>query len=199
MARLNDSQLVILAAAAQRDEGRVLPLPQSLKAKGAVRANILKSLIAKGLIAEVQASRDDELWREDNGGTRLTLVLTAAGLEELGLGPDGREPAGPASPANDRAAPSASARQQKVKAGSHDQARAPARAPRQLLRQGKGAAVLALLQREEGASLAEMMEATGWQRHSVRGFLAGKVKKRLGLKLESTPDGAGTRRYRITG
>jgi hypothetical protein len=42
-----------------------------------------------------------------------------------------------------------------------------------------------MLKRAEGATLAEIVEATGWQRHAVRGALAGALKKRLGLKITS--------------
>jgi hypothetical protein len=45
--------------------------------------------------------------------------------------------------------------------------------------------ILGLLRRKQGASLDEIQEVSGWQAHSVRGFLAGTVKKRLGLKLSS--------------
>ena len=51
-----------------------------------------------------------------------------------------------------------------------------------------------LLRRENGASIAEMVEATGWQQHSVRGALAGALKKR-GLTITSEKV-EGTRRYR---
>ncbi len=60
-------------------------------------------------------------------------------------------------------------------------------------------AVLTLLRRKQGASLAEMQSATGWQAHSVRGFLSGTVKKRLGLKLRSSKAKDGERRYAIAG
>ena len=60
----------------------------------------------------------------------------------------------------------------------------------------KQEAVLALLRRPEGATLTAMMEATGWQPHSVRGFLAGIVRKKLKLKLESNKV-ADNRIYRI--
>ncbi len=57
--------------------------------------------------------------------------------------------------------------------------------------------VLALLSRPDGASIEEVMQATGWQQHSVRGFLAGTVKKKLGFPLTSSKDKDGARRYRI--
>ena len=56
---------------------------------------------------------------------------------------------------------------------------------------------LDLLNRHEGATIEELQAATGWQQHSVRGFLAGAVKKKLGLTLLSEKPDAGPRRYRI--
>ena len=57
--------------------------------------------------------------------------------------------------------------------------------------------VLSLLRQASGASLDELMKATKWQAHSVRGFLSGAVRKRKGLTVLSECDGAGPRRYRI--
>jgi hypothetical protein len=55
--------------------------------------------------------------------------------------------------------------------------------------------VLNLLRRAHGASLSEISAATGWQAHSVRGFLSGTVRKKLGLNLVSVITGDGVRRY----
>jgi len=56
---------------------------------------------------------------------------------------------------------------------------------------------LELLTRREGATLVELVAATDWQPHSVRGFLAGTVKKKLGLTLHAAQGDDGSRRYRI--
>ena len=62
---------------------------------------------------------------------------------------------------------------------------------------GKGATIIELLRRKEGATLADLTKATGWQPHSVRGFLSAQVGKKLGLKLESTKREDGQRLYQI--
>ena len=61
----------------------------------------------------------------------------------------------------------------------------------------KAAAIIALLRREGGTTLDEMMNATGWQKHSVRGFIAGALKKQYGLTVSSEKTDLG-RAYRIT-
>ena len=63
-------------------------------------------------------------------------------------------------------------------------------------RASKQSACLALLAREEGATIGELRELTTWQEHSVRAFLAGTVRKRLGLDIASTKEARG-RVYRV--
>ncbi|WLR91331.1 DUF3489 domain-containing protein [Shinella zoogloeoides] len=57
--------------------------------------------------------------------------------------------------------------------------------------------VITMLRAKTGATIAEIMAETNWQAHSVRGFLSGTVKKKLGLALERAADEVGVQRYRI--
>ena len=61
----------------------------------------------------------------------------------------------------------------------------------------KTQACLDLLNRKSGATLDDLMTATGWQAHSVRGFLSGTIKTKLGLALTSTKNDDGSRRYHV--
>jgi len=63
----------------------------------------------------------------------------------------------------------------------------------------KSAKVLDLLKRPDGATLKEIMKATGWQAHSVRGFLSGAVGKKLGLTVVSAKGEDGERTYSVKG
>src|SRR5947208_15976352 len=62
----------------------------------------------------------------------------------------------------------------------------------------KKAAILTLLRRSKGATLQELMKATEWQAHSVRGFLSGAVGKQMGLQLKNF-DRSGERAYQVKG
>jgi Protein of unknown function (DUF3489) len=57
--------------------------------------------------------------------------------------------------------------------------------------------VIELLRRPQGATIAELVKATGWQQHSVRGVIAGALKKKLGLTVTSKKAQGGERRYHI--
>ncbi len=62
----------------------------------------------------------------------------------------------------------------------------------------KQAQVIAMLRRPEGATIAQICEATGWKAHTVRGTFAGAFKKKLGLEITSTKESGGQRLYRIS-
>jgi Protein of unknown function (DUF3489) len=70
--------------------------------------------------------------------------------------------------------------------------------PPQIRRGSKKAKILALLRRPGGASLKQLQKATGWQAHSVRGFLSGALKKTMGLPVDSVQKSDGTRSYVVT-
>jgi hypothetical protein len=82
-------------------------------------------------------------------------------------------------------------------------AKAPKKAPKAAKKSGgardgsKTAKVLDLLKRADGTTLKELMKATGWQAHSVRGFLSGTVGKKMGLSVTSTKGEDGERSYSI--
>jgi hypothetical protein len=74
----------------------------------------------------------------------------------------------------------------------------PTRATPQAREGSKKAMMIEMLKRADGATLSEIVAATGWEKHSVRGFISGGLGKRMGLSVESfkTPEGA--RAFRIT-
>jgi len=61
----------------------------------------------------------------------------------------------------------------------------------------KQAKLIAMLRRPEGATIDQIVKATGWQKHTVRGAIAGALKKKLGLNVVSKKDEDGPRVYRI--
>ena len=180
--RLSDTQLVILTAAAGRDDGAVLPIPTSLTLRGGARDKVLKSLLKRGLVEESVALIGAEHWRETDDGQRLALTIPAAGFEAIGVELQEVSTAAPKARKHKRAAGKPTTPTSDVPAA----------------RTGtKNAIVLDLLRRKGGVSIPEIMSATGWQAHSVRGFLSGHVRKKLGKDVLSEKDDDGVRRYRI--
>ncbi len=188
MTQLSDTQAIILSAAAQRDDRIALPLPANLK--GGAATKVVDTMIAKGLIEEVEARRialqphlSDPVWRETGDGHGSTLVITDAGLAAIGIAPDElSEPNAPQPTTGGDTGASADGADHDATATDSAPAGAKSRTPRDGTKQ---ATLIAMLRAPEGATIAEIVAATGWQPHTVRGAMAGALKKKLGLEVTS--------------
>jgi hypothetical protein len=176
MAQLSDTQLVVLSAASQRPDHSVYPL--TVKLPGGAVAKVLGSLLAKGLIKEIQAKREDTVWREDKKRGRLTLRATPAALASLGV-------EGPETSADSETKPP-----DKGKSKSKDNQ------PRTRT-DSKQAKLIEMLKRPNGATVEEIVKKFEWQPHTVRGAIAGALKKKLGLDVTSEKVQGRGRVYRI--
>ena len=187
MTQLSDTQLVILSTAAQREDRIALPLPESLR--GGAAAKVVGAMLAKGFLEEVDADlrKGEPVWRETGDGHGVTLVATDAGLAAIGIEPDGANTA----PAGATDAP--------TKEPAPDNPTGAETAPKtRTLREGtKQATLIAMLRTPDGATIEEIMAATGWQSHTVRGAMAGALKKKLGLEVTSEKVENRGRVYRI--
>ncbi len=193
MSKLTDTQLFILSAASQRDSRLVLPVPKTLK--GGAKQKSIDSLLAKGLIEEHEANRltGDPVWRNSSEGRALTLLLTDAGVAALAGHPSPKE-------GNVEKKGRKLAKAVKTPPTPRVAATKPVRTrgtvPR--VREGtKQARLIEMLKRPQGTTIAELAEALGWQAHTVRGALAGALKKKLGLAVTSETDHERGRIYRI--
>ena len=165
----SDTQTLILSRAATRPGNLALPLPAGLV--GAAAKMVVGKMIARGWLEEVEANlrRGEPMWRETGDGHGTTLIATEAGLEAIGIEP---------------LAASAVTSARKPKPEPVQMPDATATVKPVAIRAGtKQAQIIAMLQRPEGATVAEMVEATGWLAHTVRGCISGALKKKLGLPI----------------
>ena len=165
MTKLSDTQAVILSAASQRDEGAVLPLPETLKIGGGAVGKVLGSLKAKGLI-EHRGSR--------RGDNPPPLRITRAGLGAIGIEP---EDAGDIQRGATEGARLADAADVEGRARSGAPADTPpdAAATRTPRAGTKQALMIELLKRPEGATVEQIAAATGWQHHTHRPWSCQRV------------------------
>ena len=168
---LTPTQQAILDHAVQESDGKILWFPEHIK--GSARTMVLEGLLKRALII-----KDDNDW-----------VVCGEGYDAMGRPRPEAVP--PTIPLDDPELESdvASAEVSWQKPATNKPVRTRA--------DSKQALVIALLQRPAGATIAQIMEATGWQQHTVRGALAGTLKKRLGLTITSSKESGAQRVYRI--
>lgn len=169
--KLTDTQLVILSSASQRENGLAV-LPDRIK--GAAAKTAVTKLIGLGFLKEVRAKRDQPAWRTDEEDRPVALKLTRAGSEAIGVDPD------PAP--EERLAAS-------EKGNTVSRARPEPRSG------SKQALVISLLGRPAGATLDDLIKATGWLPHTTRAALTGLRHK--GHAIERHKSDAGRTVYQL--
>ena len=176
--KLTDTQIVMLSAAAQRDD-RCLVAPRNLK--GGAAQKVATKLIEAGLAKEIKAKPGAPVWRRDEqGGQSYALKLTAAGA---------RATADATGLALDETSEGTDPRVQVTTTGSQvveATADVPAAAPSLSAPRGgtKLARVLELLQRDCGATLEELIAATDWLPHTTRAALTGLRKRGCAVTID---------------
>jgi hypothetical protein len=183
MTKLTDTQLIVLTAALARNHGSILPLPDHLK--GGAVGKVCAALLAKRLAEEVALAPDraraapEIIFRmTEDGPSMLRLSASAKAL----LGGE----AAPRENGADASAPSAP----EAPEGAQSREPATAKQPRPGTKLDR---LITLLGRPEGVSIKEASEALAWMQHSVRGAIAGSLKKKYGLSVSGRKvEGRGT-------
>jgi Protein of unknown function (DUF3489) len=165
--KLTKTQLIVLTRAAQRDDGAAT-VPEGMKEKAAHK--LAATLAEKGLVREVRAKSGMAVWRRSEEGSR-SLIITK--LSRATIGAKGRRDG--ANEADDTAINSP--KKQAAPAALGPKAVTPRRG-------SKLAEVIVLLNRNKGASLEELILATGWQAHTTRAALTGLRKRGYGMERQ---------------
>ena len=183
--KLTDTQLVMPSAAAQRNDG-CLVVPPNLKYSAARRA--ADKLIAAGLVKEVKAKTGAPSWRRDEeSGQPYALKLTAAGAKAIAID-ESPEPnhvddeADSLEKVDDAAATS---QQHTAQASPPEEAIQSASPSPSAPRGGtKLTRVIELLQRDHGATIDDLIAATGWLAHTTRAALTGLRKRGYAVAID---------------
>jgi hypothetical protein len=202
--RLSDTQLLILSSASQRSD-RAAVLPANLK--GSAAKKVVDKLLNERLLQELRTKGDMPVWRRGDDNRPYSLRVTNAGLraievEEAAEAPDNNAAthssdvaaADVSTEAKSSERPGRAKRSGAKRTGVS--AKATKTSPNRANPDSKQDKIVALLQRPKGATLDALVKETQWQKHSVRGFLAGTVRKKLKLPLLSEKID-GVRTYRI--
>ena len=201
---LSDTRLLILSAASQRTD-HAATLPANLK--GSAANKVIDGLLKQKLLQELHA-KDDMPGRRGDDNRPYTLRITKDGLkaievEDAADAPHNDATAGPnevaaaKTPAKTKSSERPGrARRSSAKKAAAPSAKAAKASPGRRTPDSKQNQIVALLRQPGGATLDVLVKATGWQKHSVRGFLAGTVLKKLKLPLRSEKID-GIRTYRI--
>jgi hypothetical protein len=175
--KLTDTQLVMLSAAAQRED-RCIEAAPSLR--GAAARKIATKLVAAGLAKEMKAKPGAHVWRRDDENRQaFVLKLTAAGLKAIAV--EDAEAAGPAVEMSLLATA-------EVPTNIANHAAAVLTAIAMPREGSKLAAVVDLLRREDGATVEEVAEAMGWLPHTTRAALTGLRKRGFGIDRRKAKD-----------
>lgn len=181
LVRLTDIQLVLLATAAQRDNGSLLPPPETLGEGPARIRKAVESLIRRGLAEEVTIKKSADAWRTE-GRRSIGVVITDAGRAAIAVEADAPEVERTGetdAPTNDLATSATTTTASAPEQPAADQpapnpASAAIAAP---AAHTKTALVLEMLRRTSGATLDELTSATSWLPHTTRAALTGLRKK----------------------
>src|SRR5215207_8513698 len=155
--KLNDTQLVILSSASQREDGLAV-LPKGVRA-ASLKAAVIR-LTKLGFLKQVRVKRDQPHWSTDEEDKRIGLKITDAGSAAIGVGDDCK--------GEEQPAPEPKRRSKKV--AEPGLAQRETGAPR---RGSKRAQIIALMRGVTGATLNDMVEVTGWLPHTTRAALTG--------------------------
>ena len=203
--KLSDTQLLILSSASQRTNHAAL-LPANLK--GSAAKKVVDRLLKEKLLQELRAKDNMPVWRRGDDNRPYSLQITKAGLGAIEVDEVAEAPAATSLESVAALLPAAVSRQAKSsgrpslvkRSGKKKTAAVSAKATQALPHRAKPNSkqdkILTLLQGPKGATLDALVKETQWQKHSVRGFLAGTVRKKLKLPLLSEKID-GIRTYRI--